>query len=293
MGPSGGGDRTLFNPFFAVSDNIGSCFLARDLCAIEAVLLNGDTLFEPAVLRRAFRAPEAPITVTIDRKAAYDADDMKVSVDGTRLRAIGKTLRPDETDGKSIGLLLFRGRGGRVRGRGGGRVAPAGRVAALVPVGDRRAGAGGGVRVPPSRAWRGGRSTIRRHRPGRGVVRGWDEGTDKGGDVGGGAARRGPGEPLMPPDPDPTEAGLPRRLGDFATLAEALDYAAEGETGLNFHNGKGEISVALLYRACATDALALARRLLRAGLVRGDRVAIVAETHPTWSPRSAPASTPA
>ncbi len=114
MGPVGQGVRTLFNPFFAVADNIGSCFVARDLLRASdaAALLNGDTLFEPAVLRRALRAPEAPITVTIDRKPAYDADDMKVSLEGTRLRAIGKTLLPHETDGESIGLLLFRGRGG-------------------------------------------------------------------------------------------------------------------------------------------------------------------------------------
>lgn len=114
MGPVGEGVRTLFNPFFAVADNIGSCFLARDLLRgpDPAVLLNGDTLFDPAVLRRVLRAPEAPITVTVDRKPAYDADDMKVSVEGTRLRAIGKTLRPGETDAESIGLLLFRGRGG-------------------------------------------------------------------------------------------------------------------------------------------------------------------------------------
>ncbi len=116
MGPVGGGVRTLFNPFFAVADNIGSCFLARDLLRgpPDAVLLNGDTLFEPAVLRRALRAAEAPITVTIDRKPAYDADDMKVSLEGARLRRIGKTLRPEETDGESIGLLVFRGRGGAV-----------------------------------------------------------------------------------------------------------------------------------------------------------------------------------
>ncbi|MBD0273316.1 MAG: phosphocholine cytidylyltransferase family protein [Acetobacteraceae bacterium] len=114
MGPVGKGVRTLFNPFFAVADNIGSCFVARDLLrdTDAAALLYGDTLFEPAVFRRALRAPDAPITVTIDRKPAYDADDMKVSLDGTRLRAIGKTLRPGETDGESIGLLLFRGRGG-------------------------------------------------------------------------------------------------------------------------------------------------------------------------------------
>src|SRR5918997_4361933 len=62
MGPLGEGVRTLFNPFFAVADNIGSCFLARDLlrAAPEAVLLNGDTPVEPAVLRRALRAPGGP-----------------------------------------------------------------------------------------------------------------------------------------------------------------------------------------------------------------------------------------
>ena len=121
MGPVGKGVRTLFNPFFAVADNIGSCFVARDAlrASDSAVLLNGDTLFEPAILRRALQASsEAPITVTIDRKPAYDADDMKVSVEGTRLRAIGKTLLPKETDGESIGLLVFRGRGGAMFAEG-------------------------------------------------------------------------------------------------------------------------------------------------------------------------------
>jgi choline kinase len=105
--------RTVFNPFFAVSENIGSCFLIRDLLqAPDTVLLNGDTLFEAAVLQHLLAAPKAPVTVTIDRKPAYDADDMKVSVDGTRLKAIGKTLSPSETNGESIGMLLFRGHGG-------------------------------------------------------------------------------------------------------------------------------------------------------------------------------------
>ncbi len=84
----------------------------------------------------------------------------------------------------------------------------------------------------------------------------------------------------MPPGPTPTEGGLPRRFGDFATLADALDYAADGETGLNFYDGKGELAAVLPYRALRSGALSLARRLLRAGLERGDRVAVVAETHP-------------
>jgi fatty-acyl-CoA synthase len=84
----------------------------------------------------------------------------------------------------------------------------------------------------------------------------------------------------MPPGATPTRGALPRRFGDFPTLPDALDYAADGETGLNFYNGKGELAAALPYRALRLQALSLARRLLRAGLNRGDRVAIVAETHP-------------
>lgn len=78
----------------------------------------------------------------------------------------------------------------------------------------------------------------------------------------------------------PTLNSCPQRLGDFATLPEALDYAAEGVTGFNFHDGRGVVTQVLPYRLLRRDALALARRLLQAGLRRGDRVAIVAETHP-------------
>jgi choline kinase len=113
--PAGVMIRTVFNPFFSVAENIGSCFLVRDLLqAAETVLLNGDTLFETAVLDHLLAAPEHPITVTIDRKPVYDEDDMKVSLDGTRLTAIGKTLPIDSTHGESIGMLRFRRDGGEM-----------------------------------------------------------------------------------------------------------------------------------------------------------------------------------
>lgn len=106
--------RALFNPFYGVADNIGSCFVALPEMTGDFLVLNGDTLFEPAVPKTLLAEATAPVSVTIDRKARYDADDMKVCLDGDRrLRAIGKTLPPDSVDGESIGLLLFRGDGGR------------------------------------------------------------------------------------------------------------------------------------------------------------------------------------
>jgi choline kinase len=98
--------RTLFNPFFGLTDNLATCWLARGEMVGDFLLLNGDTLFEPAIAERLMAAPSAPITVTIDRKAAgYDADDMKVLTDGDALRAIGKTI--ESYDAESIGFLRF------------------------------------------------------------------------------------------------------------------------------------------------------------------------------------------
>lgn len=106
--------RTLHNPFYAMADNLASCWTARHEMSGDFLILNGDTLFEAAVAARVLGgAATAPITVTVDRKPAYDPDDMKVSVEGERLRAIGKTLPAASVDGESIGLLRFTAEGGR------------------------------------------------------------------------------------------------------------------------------------------------------------------------------------
>jgi fatty-acyl-CoA synthase len=73
-------------------------------------------------------------------------------------------------------------------------------------------------------------------------------------------------------------ATLPLRHGDFATLTEALDYAARGETGINLHSPKGELAEAIPYSVLRDDARALACRMLAAGLKPGDRVAMIADT---------------
>lgn len=106
--------RTLYNPFFALADNTASCWVARHEMDGEFLILNGDTLFEPAIAARLLSEPKAPITVTIDRKDGYDADDMKVQTapDG-RLLTIGKTLDASIVNGESIGFLRFTADGGR------------------------------------------------------------------------------------------------------------------------------------------------------------------------------------
>jgi len=84
--------RTMFNPFYALTDNLATCWLARGELAGDVMILNGDTLFEPAIAEKLLAALPAEITVSIDRKASYDDDDMRVLTEGDLLKAIGKTI---------------------------------------------------------------------------------------------------------------------------------------------------------------------------------------------------------
>lgn len=103
--------RVLFNPFFQVADNLGSCWIACGEMDRDFIILNGDTLVSPEIVARLIAGAKAPINVTIDVKPSYDEDDMKVFRDGDRLIAIGKRLTPEESNAESIGMLAFVGEG--------------------------------------------------------------------------------------------------------------------------------------------------------------------------------------
>jgi fatty-acyl-CoA synthase len=83
---------------------------------------------------------------------------------------------------------------------------------------------------------------------------------------------------LAPAGATPTLDTLPRRLADFGTIGEALDYAAQGRRGLNFHDARGTLTRAYPYGELREDALAAAHRFIALGIEPGDRVALVAET---------------
>jgi fatty-acyl-CoA synthase len=81
----------------------------------------------------------------------------------------------------------------------------------------------------------------------------------------------------------PTLDDLPRRFSDFATLGEALDYAATGKRGLNFHDPRGNLARAYPFSQLRADALDCAYRLVAHGVRPLDRIALVAETGPEFA----------
>ncbi len=83
--------------------------------------------------------------------------------------------------------------------------------------------------------------------------------------------------------PTPNHDDLPRRLSDFATFGEALDYAARGKRGLNFHDPRGNLVRPYPFNELREDALVAARRLIAHGVRKDDRIALVAETGPEFA----------
>ncbi len=83
--------------------------------------------------------------------------------------------------------------------------------------------------------------------------------------------------------PTPNDDAQPRRFSDFATFCDALDYAATGNRGFNFHDARGTLARVYPYRELRADALLAARRLIALGIAPGDRVALIAETGPQFA----------
>ncbi|MEO7277109.1 MAG: fatty acyl-AMP ligase, partial [Sphingomicrobium sp.] len=97
------------------------------------------------------------------------------------------------------------------------------------------------------------------------------------------ASNPAPESDLSPPGATPTRDSLPRRCANFDTLGKALDYAAKGVRGLNFHDARGTLARAYGYAELREDSLANAARLIALGITPRDRVAIVAETGPEFA----------
>lgn len=107
---SAGRYHTLHNPDFARFNNIYSVHLLESVVRDDLLLINGDTLFHPAMLAALLQMPAAAdATLVIDDVKPLGEEEMKVQYEAGRLARIGKDLDPRRSTGEYIGLLRFRG----------------------------------------------------------------------------------------------------------------------------------------------------------------------------------------
>ncbi len=97
--------RCIFNPHFEDWNNFYSLLVAKD--AVDGrpfVKLDGDVIFEPAVLDRVMDGP-GWIRVGVDIREDLGAEEMKVlaSPEG-RIEAMSKKLDPRKSLGESVGI---------------------------------------------------------------------------------------------------------------------------------------------------------------------------------------------
>ncbi len=80
----------------------------------------------------------------------------------------------------------------------------------------------------------------------------------------------------------PTHRGLSLRRANFKTFLEALDYAANARSGMDFYGPRGQLMHAVPYAELIQGCRVTAARLLAAGITPGSRIGIIADTSPDF-----------
>ena len=102
--------KAVYNPFFDVSNNLVSAWMAREDMKDDFIILNGDVIFKHSVLRDLLNVDQE-ITMVIDHKQSYAEEDMKVVVEGDKVIEVSKKIPDDRSNSESIGMIKFQGKG--------------------------------------------------------------------------------------------------------------------------------------------------------------------------------------
>jgi choline kinase len=102
----------VLNPFYAISSSIGSVWAARDRLRAPFCLLNGDTVYDPALVADGLARARAGLNLFVETVAAPEADDMLVRLDGDSIVAVSKALPPSLAHHRSLGFVVGDGREG-------------------------------------------------------------------------------------------------------------------------------------------------------------------------------------
>lgn len=107
--------RFLYNPFYMTSNNLISLWLARGEMDSDFIIINGDNVFKPDVLKRLLAEPKKKeIVMVVDQKKRYSTEDMKVVMEKDRVVKVSKKIPAPKANGESIGMMRLIGEGRNV-----------------------------------------------------------------------------------------------------------------------------------------------------------------------------------
>ncbi len=101
----GDGVELRINPFWALSSSIGSVWAARDVLGDDFILLNGDTVYQPDLIRRGLDGMKDGVSLFVEPSAIPELDDMLVALDSDRIGQVGKTIDRALATHRSLGIV--------------------------------------------------------------------------------------------------------------------------------------------------------------------------------------------
>ena len=104
---------TVFNPFFDISNNLLSVWMARYHMNSDFITINGDDIFSADVISNLLKSTH-DITMVIDEKKEYDDDDMKVIHKNGEILEVSKKIESSKANGESIGIIKYANKGPKI-----------------------------------------------------------------------------------------------------------------------------------------------------------------------------------
>lgn len=100
---------TLYNPFWQVSNNLFSLWLARNIIAENDVMItNGDNIFSDQVFAEFAAQPEG-LWLSACFKDRFDEDDMKITLTDGLIAQVSKKIPAEKAHAESPGLAMIKG----------------------------------------------------------------------------------------------------------------------------------------------------------------------------------------
>lgn len=102
------GIRCVFNPFYEMTNVLGSFYMGQNFLTEDFVYLHADTLCSPDIFKNMLDM-QGDVILPVDF-GSCDEEAMKVRTEGGKVTEINKTMRTLEAEGEFIGIEKISGR---------------------------------------------------------------------------------------------------------------------------------------------------------------------------------------
>lgn len=102
--------KTIYNPFYEMSNNLITLWLASPEMDNNFIITNGDNIFKHDVFSDLVNKNDEGVFLTTNKKEKYDDDDMKVQIKGDIITRASKEILNDDAHCESVGLVMVKGK---------------------------------------------------------------------------------------------------------------------------------------------------------------------------------------